>query len=456
MLKILLTLAVLAPPAPAPAPATLDWRPCPDAGAVAVECADLSVPLAEPGGRHLTLKIARLPATGARKGSVLVNFGGPQGHQIAIMRSRPHLFDRIRESMDVVTWDPRGYPGLSGPVLACDWRMLRTPPFPGDRAGFDALAEANRVRGERCRDTDPELFDHMDSGSDARDAEAIRVALGERWVNLIGTSYGGVIAQAYARRFPHRVRTMYVDGTGNHSARDWEREKEAVARDHERLMRRFLAWAEPGTEQRWRALVARADREPVPAPAADARYDGTQLRALAFLKAKDGPAGWGDLAAAIAAAERGDASGFVPPGRADPYPGAAGGGVKECLDHPRPAGLRELSRATGRLRRIAPNTGAAFPLAWHLPTTCAGWPAPVANPPAPLPGHLLPPMLGAGTWLDGAATARVTAQVPGSRTIRHDGPGHNLFAAMANPCVVDHVSRYVTTRELPPADTTCP
>ncbi|MBF8184846.1 alpha/beta hydrolase [Nonomuraea sp. K274] len=64
-------------------------------------------------------------------------------------------------------------------------------------------------------------------------------------------------------------------------------------------------------------------------------------------------------------------------------------------------------------------------------------------------------MLGAGTWLDFAATSRVIAQVPGSRTIEHDSPGHNLFAAMANPCVIDHVSRYVTTRELPPRGTKC-
>jgi pimeloyl-ACP methyl ester carboxylesterase len=411
------------------------------------------VPLAEPSGRRITLKVARLPATGAKRGSVLVNFGGPQGGQIAIMRSRPQVFDQIRQSMDVVTWDPRGYPGLSSPVLACDWGVLRTPPFPTTQAEFDGLAQVNRARGEKCRETDPELFDHMDSGSDARDAEAIRVALGEKAMNFIGTSYGGIIAQAYARQFPQRLRTMYIDGTGNHSAGDWEREVESVAVDLERQMKRFFDQAEPGMGQRWRALVAKADREPIPAPSVNARYDGTQLRALAFPKVRNGPAQWDALAAAITMAERGDASGFVPQGR-DPYPGLPGGGVKECLDYPRPTGQWQLARTTERLRRIAPNSGASFPLAWHLPTTCTGWPAPVSNPPAPLPRNL-PPFLGAGTWLDHAATARVTAQVAGSRTIRYDGPGHNLFFAMANPCVIDHVSRYITTRVLPPSDPAC-
>ncbi|WP_281286862.1 alpha/beta hydrolase [Nonomuraea turkmeniaca] len=131
------------------------------------------------------------------------------------------------------------------------------------------------------------------------------------------------------------------------------------------------------------------------------------------------------------------------------------GGYKECLDFSRPAAQRDVARTVTRLRAIAPNTGASFALAWHLPLTCAGWPAPVTNPPTPMP-RTLPPLLGAGTWQDHDSTRRVVEQIPGSRTIEHDGPGHNLFGAMANPCVIDHVSRYVTERRLPPRGTTCP
>ncbi|QFU88467.1 alpha/beta fold hydrolase [Amycolatopsis sp. YIM 10] len=451
MIKFLLSLALVASPVPADAPRHLDWQPCPDAGPVPIQCADLGVPLAEPGGRTITLKVARLPATGPKRGTVLVNFGGPQGGQIASLRSRPQIFDAIRRSMDVVTWDPRGYPGLSDPVLDCDWSKVRTPPFPADQAEFDRLAADNRARADRCRASDPELFDHMDSAGDARDADRIRQALGENRMNFIGTSYGGVIAQAYARQFPERVRTLYIDGTGNHSARDWPRELDATARDYERYLRRFFDWAGPGTEQRWQALMAKADAAPI--PAGTARFDGTQLRALGFQKVTLGPEAWPTLVNAITAAEAGDASGFAGPGT-DPYPGVPGGGVKECLDFPRARDHAEIARGVGRLNRVAPNVGASFPLAWHLPTTCAGWPAPATNPPAPLPAAV-PPMLGAGTWLDFGSTARALATVPGSRAIHHDGPGHNLFAAMTNPCVIDHVSRYVTERVLPPQNTQC-
>jgi pimeloyl-ACP methyl ester carboxylesterase len=453
MIKTLLALTVLAPSLAVQSPQHLDWQPCPGTGASELECADLPVALSKQGGRKITLKVARLPAIGPKKGSVLVNFGGPQGDQIAIMRGRPAIFAQIRQSMDVVTWDPRGYPGLGTGKLQCDWSALRTPPFPGNQAEFDRLAATNHTRGDKCRDTDPELFDHMDSASDARDAEAIRQALGEDRMNFIGTSYGGVIAQSYARQFPGRVRTLYVDGTGNHGARNWDRELDAIARDNESHMKRFLASAEPGTERRWRALIAKADQEPIPAPKVNAHYDGITLQALAFQKIKRGPDQWDDVEAALRAAEAGDASGFAPPG-GNPYPSLPGGGVKECLDFPRPVGQRSLASTVKRLRAIAPNTGAAFPLAWHAPVTCAGWPAPVANPPRPLPKKL-PPILGAGTWLDFEATKRVLDQVPGSRSIYFDGPGHNLFAAMANPCVIDHVSRYITTRRLPPRGAKC-
>ncbi|GAA3572310.1 alpha/beta hydrolase [Nonomuraea rosea] len=459
MLNALMALAVLATPlsaqtSPSSGQPALKWSACPIADAPQLQCADLPVALAPGNDRKITLKVARLPATGVKKGSVLVNFGGPQGYQIASLGSRTQIFDKIRTSMDVVTWDPRGYAGLSGAVLQCDWGFVRTPDFPADQAGFDRIAAANKARADKCRSTDPALFDHMDSASDARDADAIRQALGEDKMNFLGLSYGGTIAQSYARLFPQRVRTMYIDGTKSHSPRNWERELDAMARETEGFMDRFFAWAPAGTEKRWRALVAKANREPIPAPKVEAEFNGTQLQATGFLKLRSGPTNWGAFVAAIAAAEAGDASDFALSSR-QPYPGVPGGGYKECLDFPRPADQRAVARTAKRLRAIAPNTGASFALAWHLPLTCAGWPTPVTNPPKPMP-RTLPPFLGAGAWQDYDSTRRVVEQIPGSRTIRHDGPGHNLFGAMANPCVIGHVSAYITERRLPPKGTTCP
>ncbi len=78
---------------------------------------------------------------------------------------------------------------------------------------------------------------------------------------------------------------------------------------------------------------------------------------------------------------------------------------------------------------------------------------PVTNPPAPLPKGL-PPMLGAGAWGESDAVQRVLAQVPGSVTVRHEGPGHTLYGV--NACARAHINRYFTDGALPTAATvTC-
>lgn len=472
------------PPTPAAAPATagvtagtpdLRWGGCPDGGGQAgMECATLEVPVDpdRPHGRMLTLMLGRLPATGPNPiGSVLINFGGPGPSGITMLRDHfAGAFTGLRERMHLVTWDPRGYGGEFGgrsTRLDCDWRSMvrpRTPPFPRSQAEFDQLATANRALAEPCRATDPALFDHMDSASNAHDLEAIRRALGEEQLNYYGASYGGIIGQSYARLFLDRLRTMVLDGTGNHSTGDWDAELDAIARDNEATFQRFVDWcaaarscALHGSDltARWQHLVARADQTPVPARRAGAgvAYTGRELQTLAVGMAMRGGEGWPALARAIRDAEHGDASGFRPPGQPSPYPMVGTPGVTECLDFPRFHDQAHLAATVERLRTVAPNTGASFPLAAHMPT-CSGWPAPVTNPPA-APPEDVPPLLGAGTWTDFPGTARAVQQVPDSSTIYHDGPGHVLYAS-GNACAIQHINRYLTTTRLPPPDTRCP
>ncbi|NUR87367.1 MAG: hypothetical protein HOY71_25080 [Nonomuraea sp.] len=166
--------------------------------------------------------------------------------------------------------------------------------------------------------------------------------------------------------------------------------------------------------------------------------------------ARQGPAAWPALAKAITAAARGDASGFVPP-RGLRFPDQATG-VTECLDWPRPASRAELDAAVKRLNKVAPDTGTAGTMAEGT-LACLGWPVGVTNPPEPLPKGL-PPMLGAGAWGESDAVTRVLTQVPGSATIRHEGPGHTLY--LSNACARAHIDRYLTEARLPePSETTC-
>lgn len=439
---------------------SLDWGDCRGGpGTVGLECASLQVPVDwdDPDGRQITLMIGRLPSTAAKpKGSVLVNFGGPMGMSIDMMRSYggAEAFAGLREKMDIVTWDMRGGPNVPGlsTNLACEWTGLRLPRLPRNQAEFDQLAATNRAAAEKCQAKDPQLFESMDSASQAHDLDAIRRALGESKVNFYGASYGGFLGQAYARLYPDRVRTIVLDGTWNHSAANWDRELTTLARDVQSFLTRFFDWCEDPScsPMQWQRLMKKA-RTPIPAPVAGTTYDTNELRSLGLALARRGPASYPKLAVAITQALAGDASGFVPARPNPPFPSAPSPGVVECTDWPHPANQRELQRQVRRMEAAAPYTGASGTIAYAM-LSCVGWPVPVKNEPAALPKGL-PPLLMAGNWSEYDSASRVIDQVPGSGSIYHDGPGHTLY--MVNECARKKIDTYLADDVVPARGTRC-
>ncbi|MCG5216118.1 alpha/beta fold hydrolase [Streptosporangium soli] len=436
----------------------LDWSACAD-DQIGMECAELKVPVdwQKPAGRTITLALGRLPATGDPEGSVLVAYGGPGGPGIALTKQIAPQWAALRKRMDIVTWDTRGYGAQFGGKstgLPCAWTRTPLAEFPADEPDFGRLSDTNRGYAEACRLQDPEFFANMSSADNARDMEAIRKALGESKLNFYGASYAGLYAQAYARLFPGQVRTMVLDGTVSHSLTDWNRELDDAARRNEASFGRFLTWCGKDdscevTSRSWRKLVADADRSPIPAKRAGVHYDGRDLQSFALGLARRGEPGWPALARTIQEAGRGDASGFAPE-RGLRYPDQSTG-VTECLDWPRAKDRAELTAAVSRLRRLAPNTGTAGTLV-AATLTCVGWPVPVTNPPSSLPDDL-PPLLGAGAWNESDSVQQVLDQVPGSGSVRHEGPGHTLY--LGNACAREHIDRYFTEQVIPPNGTTC-
>src|SRR5262245_659146 len=101
--------AAVATPARAPIPA---WTDCADG----FRCATIGVPLDydHPHGRQISLAMIRLPATdpGRRIGTLFVNFGGPGGSGVDLLRARAGwawLFSpELKARFDLVSWDTRG------------------------------------------------------------------------------------------------------------------------------------------------------------------------------------------------------------------------------------------------------------------------------------------------------------------------------------------------------------
>ncbi|NUW33056.1 alpha/beta fold hydrolase [Nonomuraea sp. SMC257] len=449
---------------------SLAWTGCADKEVVKeMRCATIEVPVdwSRPSGRKVGLTVGMLPATGVgrRIGAVFAIPGGPGASGVTDLSRYAGSFAELRERFDVVTVAPRNTIDKGVLPYAClvsgPWITL-----PDSRAEYAALGRRNRQAAERCRAADPDYFDHMDSASVARDMEAIRVALGEERLSFIASSYGGVPGIAYARLFPGRVRAMVMDG-----AADPFMDRAQGMRSHERSFGRFAAWCAANAAcalhgqdvgALWRALVARADRVPVPVRGESSRaaYSGFDLKQAAVASVvSPGPAPgyprWTQLAEAIRRAAGGDASGFADyvrqAGGSPKVPSFTGMNMTHCLDG---LGYRDYEQyRTARLagERLLPDL-AGIEL-WH-PLGCAGWPAPVVNPPAPLPATGLPPFLGVGSWTDFDQSADIVRRVPGSSALRYESDGHALYNSGVS-CVVAHVNRYLISLRPPAPGTVC-
>src|SRR3954453_16141739 len=158
---------------PSPASSQLPWGPCDDVADA--ECASISVAIdpAQPDGDQLKLRLARLPALDPSHshGSLLLIPGGPgvgitaSGGEFGVLRPLLHI-DELRQTFDVVAYDPRGI-GESSPILCA--------PEPAPDAGltstagdgvlsadaYAALADPSAAFAEGCLSASGELYRHL-------------------------------------------------------------------------------------------------------------------------------------------------------------------------------------------------------------------------------------------------------------------------------------------------------
>ncbi|TDD13624.1 alpha/beta fold hydrolase [Nonomuraea diastatica] len=450
-------------------PATIGWRACPGKDVPqGMRCASLEVPLdwSDTDGKKITLDLARLPATGqgSRIGSVLHVPGGPGSKGIEdLKRFAPDLAE-LRRRFDLVAYNPRNTDLAAKLPEVCARPAVPHLAEPRTRAEYDAQAAAFARAMRSCAEHDRSgLFTRLDSIAVARDMEAIRAVLGERKLSFMAASYGGVPAAAYMRLFPQRIRAMYLDGVINQPD-GWHDQMLVGYPALERMFTRFTTWcaataacALHGEDagRAWRALTRRADRTPIPVTSEEfgrGRLTGSSLRWFGF-PFHPGPEHerWLSFADAVDKARRGDGSGFahvlLGNARVWSMPLAVG---MTCGDDRRYHGYAEFKRMRAQGREASPNFGgSSFDL-----LGCTGWPYRVANPARPLPTAGLPPLLGAGTWTDHPLTDSLVRRVPGSTTIRYEGPGHVLYMS-GDRCTIGHATRYLVDLTLPPPGTVC-
>ena len=175
--------------------------------ALAAECGALKVPENphEPGGRQITLHIARVAAISRRKqpDPLFVLAGGPGAAATTFYASIAGAFARILRERDIVLVDQRGTGGSN--ALEC-------------HDSEDLLGHATKAEiEESTRACLASLAARADvayytTSLAVQDLEQVRAALGYEHINLYGASYGTRVAQHYLRHFEAHTRSVILDG----------------------------------------------------------------------------------------------------------------------------------------------------------------------------------------------------------------------------------------------------
>ena len=185
------------------------------------QCTTVPVPVddADPAGAQANLAVIKIPASGRRLGSLLVNPGGPGASAVDTVVDLADALDgsAVTEHFDLVGFDPRGV-GYSTPQVRCRtdaefdaWR--RDPMVDYSQAGVARIEGLYKTLAGQCLDRMGKAFlAGVGTASAAKDMDAVRQALGEDQINYIGFSYGTQLGAAYIDRYPDRVRAMVLDG----------------------------------------------------------------------------------------------------------------------------------------------------------------------------------------------------------------------------------------------------
>jgi pimeloyl-ACP methyl ester carboxylesterase len=465
-LTVLAAVTSIASPAHAVRGGVPQWQPC--VQDVTAQCATLTVPIdwAQPYGPTVAIALARRPAADPQRriGTLVVNPGGPGGSGVDFTLDSTSFFSvELRKRFDIVGFDPRGV-SRSHPVV-CTTTLLTAapPPMIDSAAAYDALVAYNRRLAADCAERTGPLYEHVDTLSVVRDVEALRAALGEEKISFYGASYGTLLGEQYADRYPRRIRAMVLDSVMDHTV-DLDGFLGAEAVTAQDSFDEFVAWCARSTEcavhgrdvrRMWAGLLASARRGTLRDPN-DTAYPLSlyELVGVAFGSLYDPQ--WHSLGifikdATAAAGTR--LSRAAPPVDVSEHSFSA----VFCDDWSMPVtGYADLR---ARLDRSGSPQMPFSPLALTSLAGCLGRPGPVNNPQRALSPARTGPILLVNARHDPAtpyAWARhVGAQLgPRASLLTYEGWGHIVYGR--SDCVSGAMDRYLITARPPAAGASCP
>jgi pimeloyl-ACP methyl ester carboxylesterase len=471
----------------------LAWAPCGDAGA---QCATAAVPrdYDHPNGSKLHIDVAKSPATGPGKriGSLFFNFGGPGAPAAPYVEAfGAGLFPTLNERFDIVGMDPRGTGELGGEnSVECDTNPERlgiysepfTTPFNLDAGAL--IGKDSRFIQQCLQHSARNLLPYASTANVARDLDFMRRAVGDDKTTYLGFSYGTFLGATYASLFPQRMRAVVLDGAVDANAyinRPMPYLRGQSAGFEREIGRFFQACASDqvncsgfGGSDPWAAfddLVDKANASPIPAPgyASDPRpVNGDDLNAIAFVEMYSKFA-WGDLADALARADKGDGSAVRKlvdedwwgrdPDTGDYDPGNDRYFLLGAIEQKyRKGDVRSYLEAGddcwSEFEHVYVNCGyvelnyGLFPIRAHD----------VFRGPFHVPSSAATPLI-VNTRYDPATVYRgglkLARDLGNARTLTMRGDGHTAYGNGSPDCIDPAVENYLINRVLPPAGTRC-
>ena len=443
----------------------------------AAQCGYVRVPFdrTKPGGRTIKVYFERYPRRKRelpRIATVVSIEGGP-GYPVTPGRaSRVELWQPVSGRRDLVLVDLRGTGG-SAP-LGCK--------------AFSRRSRGYVARAGRCARQIGPKRDLYSTSQAVQDVEAVLRSLHAGKVDFYGDSYGTYAAQAYALRFPERLRSLTLDAAYPLPGTDpaWADLVEAIRLGLERSCSRSPGCPAANPVKLVTLFANRVREEPILGVAPDGDGTPTRVRlnedALVQLVSAGYwyPALWRDLPAAIRAAEAGDNTPIlrlaaetvtVEAGPEDPpYWSESLYLSVICHDYPQ---LWDFSTPMADRRAEAERRIAAYPPGTFTPFSasawtgtdyegvfaCLRWPSPARPDPPDPPGAVYPnvPTLVLNGDLDtitaSSGAREVARRFPASTFVEFANSIHVTALADWDLCASRIYARFV--RNLTPGDTSC-
>jgi pimeloyl-ACP methyl ester carboxylesterase len=455
----------------------LVWRACGDG----MQCTTATAPMNwdDPAQDTIELALVRQPATGDRKGSLLVNPGGPggSGYDFILDSVDYATSERLQQSYDIVGFDPRGVGRSSAvscyddPAVFDEFTYGIIPGVTGSDEWIDATAKSYEAFGQDCLTYTGPLLQYVDTISAARDLDLLRAILGDEKLNYLGYSYGSYLGATYAGLYPGKTGHLVLDGALDPSTSDYDVSL-TQATGFENALTAYLTDCVAREGCPFRSVKQGVDRiaamfdslEKSPLPAEDGRELGVATMFYAVILPLYNQDNWLYLDQLFDEVARGETrTAFL---LADSYnerdpDGTYGSNSNEaniainCLDYTGETDLAVMKQQAAELTAAAPVFG---PRMGYGGLTCEHWPFPSTRERAPITAAGSADILVLGTTND-PATPYVWAQaladqLENGHLVTYHGEGHTAYNK-SNPCIDDTVDDFFIDGTVPAQDPDC-